>query len=155
VTRVGAFFRALGSPFRVLMDPEGRRAWALMLMAGGGLSMTIFAGFVLYIVKERPDYAFRLGVGALILIGIVITGYAGLLIKRTIEGGALGVHFRISDEQTAALAQAVVDATPPPPPPTVIVTPLAPASAPSSMEAADAVVDAATDKRDEIKGEMP
>jgi hypothetical protein len=26
-----AFFHALGAPFRALLDPEGRRAWALIL----------------------------------------------------------------------------------------------------------------------------
>jgi len=115
-------FHAAATPFRVLLDPEGRRAWALMLMAGGGLAMTVFAGFSLYLVRSVPAYAFYLGLAALFLIGIVITGYAGLLIKRTIKGSVLGSSFEISDEQTQAIAAAVVAATPPtPPPPPVVI----------------------------------
>lgn len=118
---VAGFFGALATPFRVLDDPEGRRGWALMLMAGGGVSMTIFAAFALYLVRSVPAYAFYMGLGALALIGIVITGYAGLLIKRTIKGSVLGNSFEISDEQTQAIAKAVVEATPPPPPPAPVI----------------------------------
>lgn len=130
MTGFAAFFHALAAPFRVLTDPEGRRAWALMLMAGGGISMTVFAAFTLYIVRQVPAYAFYMGLAALFLIGIVITGYAGLLIKRTIKGSVLGSSFEISDEQTQAIARAVVDATPPPPPPpppiTIVAAPASP-----------------------------
>lgn len=121
-------FHSAATPFRVLMDPEGRRAWALMLMAGGGLAMTVFASFALYLVRRIPAYAFYLGLAAMFLIGIVITGYAGLLIKRTIRGSVLGNSFEISDEQTQAIAKAVVDATPPAPPAQpVIINTAAPA----------------------------
>lgn len=92
-----------------------------MLMAGCGLSMTAFAAFALYIVRNNPNYAFYMGLAALFLIGIIVTGYAGLLIKRTIKGSVLGTSFEISDEATQKIASAVVAATPPPPAPTVVV----------------------------------
>lgn len=89
-----------------LRDPEGRRGAALLFLAGGGLSMTGYAGYALWLVRERPDYAFRLGIGALILIAIVLTGFAGLLIKRTIKGSVLGSSFEISDQQVQHIAAA-------------------------------------------------
>ncbi len=122
-SRAAVFFGALASPFKALMSPEGRRAWALMLMAGGGLSMTIFAGCALYIVRDYPNYAFYMGLASLFLIGIVLTGYAGLLISRVIKGSVLGNSFEISDQQVQQIANKVVEATPPPPPP----PPVAPA----------------------------
>jgi hypothetical protein len=118
VKHVAALFHGLAAPFRVLMDPEGRRAWALMLMAGGGLSMTAFAAFALYLVRTIPKFAFYMGLASLFLIGIVITGYAALLgRKATIKGSVLGNTFEISDDQVQRIAEKVVEATPPPPPP--------------------------------------
>lgn len=111
-----AFFHALATPFRALLDPEGRRAWALMLLCGAGVAMTAFASVGLYLVRERPTYVFYLAAGAMLLIGIVITGYAGLLVKRDIDINALGLKFRVSDQEVQAIAAAVVAATPPPPP---------------------------------------
>jgi hypothetical protein len=64
VSRAAAFFSALATPFRALADPEGRRGWALMLMAGCGVSMTVFAAFALWIVRNNPNYAFYMGLAA-------------------------------------------------------------------------------------------
>tara|TARA_Y100000815_G_scaffold268029_1_gene288419 strand:+ start:600 stop:983 length:384 start_codon:yes stop_codon:yes gene_type:complete len=94
----------LAAPFRSLLSQEGRRAWALMLLAGGGVAMTIYAGFTLWFVRESPSRVFWLGVGALILIGIVLTGFAGLLIKRTIRVSRDGIE--IADVVAAAAAEA-------------------------------------------------
>jgi|GEM_PF-1225764 len=102
-----ACWRALGAPWRaanVLRDPEGRRGAALLFMALGGVAMTAYAAFALWIVRERPTLAFYLGVGALILIAIVLTGFAGLLIKRTIKGSFAGSSFEISDQHIAQAA---------------------------------------------------
>lgn len=110
------FLHALAAPFRALADPEGRRAWALMLLCGAGISMTAFASVGLYMLRDRPTYVFYLAAGAMLLIGIVITGYAGLLVKRDIDINALGMKFRVSDQEVQAIAAAVVAATPPPPP---------------------------------------
>jgi len=85
------------SGFRAILTPEGRRAWALGLLAGGGLAMTIFAGAALWIVRDRPQLAFSLGLGALMLIAIVLTGFAGLLVKRTINVALPGARFEATD----------------------------------------------------------
>ncbi|MCW3837791.1 hypothetical protein ACFQ1E_17235 [Sphingomonas canadensis] len=94
---IGAAIAAIATPFRALGNPEGRRGWALMLLAGGGMAMTVMAGFALWLVREVPSYAFQLGLGALVLVGIVLTGFAGLLIKRTIRGKVGGSEISIED----------------------------------------------------------
>ena len=87
-----------------LADPEGRRGAALLFMAAGGVAMTGYATYALWLVRGRPDYAFYLGLSAMVLIAIVLTGFAGLLIKRTIKGSVLGNSFEISDEQVQQIA---------------------------------------------------
>lgn len=107
----------LAKPFLALYDIEGRRAWAVLIQAGAGVAMTVFASFSLYLVRSDPQRAFFLGVGALLMLAIIITGFAALLVKRDIDLNALGLRLRISDQQVDAIANKVVAATPPPPPP--------------------------------------
>jgi hypothetical protein len=76
---------------------DKRRTWGLILLAGGGMSMTGYASVVLYLVRENADYAFYLGLCAMALIGIVLTGFAGLLVKRTIRANIVGNELEISD----------------------------------------------------------
>jgi hypothetical protein len=124
---IASFFYALGTPFRALGSAEGRRAWALMLMAGSNVMMTAYVSAVLWIVRKNPQYAFYLGLGGFFMIAIVTTGFAGLLVSRAIDLDALGVKLKISDQQMQQLADKVATAvpTPPvppaPPPPTVVV----------------------------------
>ena len=87
-----------------LADPEGRRGAALLFMAAGGVAMTGYGVYALWLVRGRPDYAFYLGLSAMVLVAIVLTGFAGLLIKRTIKGSVLGNSFEISDEQVQQIA---------------------------------------------------
>ena len=96
--------------FRALLTQDGRRAWALMLMAAGGVAMTAFAGFSLWSVRADPPRAFWLGLTALALVGIVLTGFAALLVKRTIRGSIMGSSFEISDEVQAVANAAAVAA---------------------------------------------
>ncbi len=110
------FFGSCATPFRALMDPEGRRAWALVVLACGGVALTTYAAFALYLVRAVPNFAFYLGLAAMVSVDIVLTGFAGLLIKRTIKGSVLGNSFEISDDQAQAIAEKVVAATPLPPP---------------------------------------
>lgn len=137
---MGAFFHWLGTPFRTLFDIEGRRAWAVMLMAGCAITMTAYAGVALYIVRTHPNYAFYLGAGALMLVAIVITGFASLITKRDIDLHALGLQLKISDQEMQEIANKVVAGTPPPPPaviapaPAVIVQTGTPAPSPPPAE---------------------
>lgn len=84
-----------------IVDPDAsdkRRTWGLILLAGGGMAMTAYASAVLWLVKENADYAFYLGLCAMGLIGVVLTGFAGLLMKRTIRANILGNEVEISDK---------------------------------------------------------
>lgn len=114
---IGAFFRALGAPFRILMDPEGRRAWALMLLAGSAITMTAYVVWALWIVKGVPKYAFYLGMLGFLMVGIVVTGFAGLLVRRSVDLSALGVRFKVDDKEIDTIAQRVAAAMPAPPTP--------------------------------------
>ncbi len=110
---VGAFFHALGAPFRALLTPDGRRAWALLLMAGCSVTMTAYVTWVLWIVKAKANYAFYLGIAGFIMIAIVTTGFAGLLVKRMLDLDALGIKFKVSDAEIQAIADKVAEAVPP------------------------------------------
>jgi hypothetical protein len=113
---VKAFFSTCATPFHALMDPEGRRAWALVFLAGGGIALTTYAAFALYLVRAVPNFAFYLGLAGMVSTDIVLTGLAALLVKRTIKGSVLGNSFEISDDQAQAIAEKVIAGTPPPPP---------------------------------------
>lgn len=85
-----------------------------MLMAGCAIMMTAYAGVALYIVRNHPNYAFYLGAGALLLLAIVITGFASLITKRDLDLHALGLNLKISDQQVEEIANKVVANTPAP-----------------------------------------
>lgn len=82
-----------------IVDParsDRRRDWGLLFLAGGGIAMTAYAVYALWLVRDDRDYAFYLGAGGLALVGIVLTGFAGLLVKRTIRVSA--TSFEVSDQ---------------------------------------------------------
>lgn len=81
-----------------LAQSDRRRNWGLFFLAGGGVAMTAYATYSLWLVRDDRDYAFYLGAGALMLVGIVLTGFAGLLVKRTIRvEGPAGLGFEAKD----------------------------------------------------------
>lgn len=96
-----------------VVDPvssDRRRNWGLGLLAGGGMSMTLFAAVTLWMLYERqapPSYLLYMGLGALILIGIVLTGFSALLVKRTFRFGRDGVVY--SDNPSAPLSRPYPD----------------------------------------------
>lgn len=79
-----------------LSRSDRRRDWGLALLAGGGMSMTIFAAVALWILYARgapTSQVFWLGLAALGLVGIVLTGFSALLVKRTFRVGRDGVEY--------------------------------------------------------------
>ena len=75
---------------------DRRRNWGLILLAGGGMAMTCFAVaclVILYVTKAPAHFIFYLGLCALGLVGIVLTGFSALLVKRTFRVGRDGVEY--------------------------------------------------------------
>ena len=93
-----------------LLTSDGRRAAALLFMAGGGIAMTVYAGFALYFVRNNPYDVLTLGIAAHLSVLVVLTGFAGLLVKRMIKANVAGASFEASDNNSdpAAAAQNVV-----------------------------------------------
>ena len=85
---------------RHLLTPDARRAAALLLMAGGGGAMTVYAGFALYLVRNNPYDVLTLGLAAHVAIFVVLTGFAGLLVKRMLKANVAGASFESSDTST-------------------------------------------------------
>lgn len=75
---------------------DRRRDWGLILLAGGGMAMTGFASYALWLNRDNADHAFYLGLAAMALIGVVLTGFAGLLVKRTVRVSP--TSFEVTDQ---------------------------------------------------------
>lgn len=75
---------------------DRRRDWGLGLLAGGGMAMTLFSAVTLWMLYDRdapPSYLLYMGLGSLTLVGIVLTGFSALLVKRTFRIGRDGVEY--------------------------------------------------------------
>ena len=69
-----------------LMTEEGRKAWALVIAWGCGIAMTGYAAAVLWFVRRSPMLAFWLGLSAMGIVLVVITGIMVLLgVRRDIH----------------------------------------------------------------------
>lgn len=81
-----------------MLTPDGRRAVALLFLAGGGIAMTAYAGWSLWMVRAVAQYAFWLGLAAHVSILVVLTGFAGLLVKRMLKANVAGASFEANDQ---------------------------------------------------------
>ena len=80
-----------------LLTPDGRRAAALLFMLLGGIAMTLYAAVALYFVRNDAASVLTLGLAAHVAVLIVLTGFAGLLVKRMIKASVAGSTFEASD----------------------------------------------------------
>lgn len=75
----------------IVVDPKTvekgdvRRDWALILLAGGGMAMTLFAVACLYLISANEKYVFYMGLAAMVQIFAIFTGFMGLLVKRSLK----------------------------------------------------------------------
>jgi hypothetical protein len=81
-----------------LLSPDGRRAAAFGALLGGGIAMTIYAAFAMWLVRSVAQYVLWLGLAAHVAVLVVLTGFAGLLVKRMVRGSVAGASFEVSDQ---------------------------------------------------------
>jgi hypothetical protein len=110
-----------------LTTPEGRKGWAMLIALGAAIQSSTFAGFALYLVRKNPMLAFWLGVIALAINVIVVTGLMVLLgVRRTIKlKGPHGEELGMDDYDHPQLPPS------PPPTPAPAPTPVPPGATPA------------------------
>jgi hypothetical protein len=83
---------------------------ALLFQGGAGIAMTIFGFYAEWHLARLNAVwpLFYMGAIALIIIGMVVTGFGALLYKRSVEFTAFGASFKANDQESAsAMATAV------------------------------------------------
>src|SRR5690606_1966649 len=98
-----------GIVIRLFLTAEGRRAMALILLAGGGVAMTAYPAVSPWPVRHVASYAFWLGLAALALVAIVLTGFAGLLVRRTVKVGRDGLEISDSVVSEADVIESLLE----------------------------------------------
>lgn len=76
---------------------------AFFIQAGAGMAMTVFAAYVMFQLAALKAVwpLFYLGATAMLLIGIIVTGLAGLLIKRSVEIEVGPIKMKAADAESA------------------------------------------------------
>lgn len=97
-----------------MMPADWRRQWALIMLAGGGMAMTVLAGFAMWTLAKLNAVwpTAYMGFGCLALIAVVLTGFAGLLVKRQVKGNAGSfASFEVTDSGAVEDAATVTTTT--------------------------------------------
>lgn len=93
-----------------LTTEDGRKGWAMLAALGCAFVMTIIAVAVLWIVRKNPSLAFTLGLAAMGVIVIVITGLMWLLgVRRDTEINLKDGTVKTSDSNVARAAATSVE----------------------------------------------
>lgn len=96
-----------------LTTEDGRKGWAMLAALGCAFVMTLLAVWVLWIVKDNPSLAFTLGLAAMGIIVIVITGLMWLLgVRRDTEINLKDGTVKTSDSIVARAAVTPTEAAP-------------------------------------------
>lgn len=77
----------------MLASAELRRNWALWIITGGGMAMSVYAAVALFLIKE-DSYIFYLALAAMVNIFVLFGGIASLLVKRTLSITKSGVSMQ-------------------------------------------------------------
>lgn len=112
-----ALGRAITFPFRAMgwagLDFVSRlKLIAFAVQTGGGIAMTIFAAYAMWHLARLNSVSglLTMGMMALGIVGIVLTGFGALLYQRTLELEIFGNKLKSSDAQNI---QAAVEAMTP------------------------------------------
>lgn len=100
-----------------LTTEEGRKGWAMLAALGCAFVMTAIAVYAMWLVRENPSLAFSLGVAAMVIITIVITGLMWLLgVRRDTEINLKDGTVKTSDAAVARAAATPLETAPSPMP---------------------------------------
>ena len=112
-----SFFGWVHLAICALTTEDGRKGWAMLAALGCAFVMTAIAVWVLWIVRHNPSLAFTLGLAAMGIIVVVITGLMWLLgVRRDTEINLKDGTVKTSDSNVARAAatplqEATVDPT--------------------------------------------
>lgn len=69
-----------------IIEPEGRKAWALLSLIGAAMTFTLFAAFGVYQLRGSPGFTFWLALAAHSQVFVVLAALAWLLgVRRTVK----------------------------------------------------------------------
>lgn len=98
-----------------LTTEDGRKGWAMLAALGCAFIMTLIAVAVLWIVRHNPSLAFSLGLAAMGIIVVVITGLMWLLgVRRDTEINLKDGTVKTSDSNVARAAATPLETVTPP-----------------------------------------
>lgn len=98
-----------------LTTDEGRKGWAMLAALGCAFVMTLITVWSMWLVRENPSLAFSLGVAAMVIITIVITGLMWLLgVRRDTEINLKDGTVKTSDAAVARAAATPLESAPSP-----------------------------------------
>jgi len=104
-----SFFGWVNQAICALTTEDGRKGWAMLAALGCAFVMTLITVWVLWIVRNNPSLSFTLGLAAMGIIVIVITGLMWLLgVRRDTEINLKEGTVKTSD---ATVARAAATAT--------------------------------------------
>lgn len=90
-----------------LTTDEGRKGWAMLAALGCSFVMTGIVLWAMWLVRRNPSLAFSLGLAAMVIIVIVITGLMWLLgVRRDTEIDLTAGKIKTSDAGVARQAVA-------------------------------------------------
>lgn len=78
----------------------GRRALAFFALLGGAVTLTVYAAWVLWLVRNDAEFAFGLGLAAHAGLAIILSGFVALFVRRNIKLSRDGIE--VSDLPAAS-----------------------------------------------------
>lgn len=96
-----------------LMTEDGRKGWAMLAALGCAFVMTGISLWSMWLSRENPSLSFALGLAAMVIITIVITGLMWLLgVRRDTEINLKDGTVKTSDSNVARAAATPLEAAP-------------------------------------------
>lgn len=74
-------------------DPDYRRTITTLVFCGAGFPLTLLLAWGVYLVQSQAELVYKLTIGTIILLGIVLIGLSFTVAMRQISGSFLGNSF--------------------------------------------------------------